>query len=122
MMTQTQTELKPIQTASGDEEQRDRVIARKSRRSDWLFAVGGLIVLFLSMGLLLALLLDLAASGASRIDYEFLTSFPSRRAEDAGILSAWVGTRSEEHTSELQSLMRISYAVLCLKKKKTLTS
>src|SRR3546814_8953512 len=27
--------------------------------------------------------------------------------------------RSEEHTSELQSLMRISYAVLCLKKKKT---
>src|SRR3546814_4725338 len=29
--------------------------------------------------------------------------------------------RSEEHTSELQSLMRISYAVFCLKKKKTLT-
>src|SRR3546814_8747737 len=30
-------------------------------------------------------------------------------------------TRSEEHTSELQSLMRISYAVSCLKKKKTTT-
>src|SRR3546814_6810173 len=30
--------------------------------------------------------------------------------------------RSEEHTSELQSLMRISYAVLCLKKKKNHTS
>src|SRR3546814_5768303 len=29
-----------------------------------------------------------------------------------------VGIRSEEHTSELQSLMRISYAVFCLKKKK----
>src|SRR3546814_5989953 len=29
------------------------------------------------------------------------------------------GIRSEEHTSELQSLMRISYAVFCLKKKKT---
>src|SRR3546814_10759499 len=28
------------------------------------------------------------------------------------------GCRSEEHTSELQSLMRISYAVFCLKKKK----
>src|SRR3546814_3392113 len=28
------------------------------------------------------------------------------------------GSRSEEHTSELQSLMRISYAVFCLKKKK----
>src|SRR3546814_4793962 len=35
----------------------------------------------------------------------------------------WAGctaaSRSEEHTSELQSLMRISYAVFCLKKKKT---
>src|SRR3546814_8454833 len=29
------------------------------------------------------------------------------------------GTRSEEHTSELQSLMRTSYAVFCLKKKNT---
>src|SRR3546814_4012228 len=31
-------------------------------------------------------------------------------------------SRSEEHTSELQSLMRISYAVFCLKKKKTKTT
>src|SRR3546814_4687794 len=36
---------------------------------------------------------------------------------DAGIVHH-VGERSEEHTSELQSLMRISYAVFCLKKKK----
>src|SRR3546814_3719307 len=35
-----------------------------------------------------------------------------------GLLPALV-MRSEEHTSELQSLMRISYAVFCLKKKKT---
>src|SRR3546814_3052689 len=44
----------------------------------------------------------------------------------AGVLKRWDGTawigdgpdkRSEEHTSELQSLMRISYAVFCLKKK-----
>src|SRR3546814_1020231 len=32
------------------------------------------------------------------------------------------GGRSEEHTSELQSLMRISYAVFCLKKKTTITT
>src|SRR3546814_5984760 len=32
-----------------------------------------------------------------------------------------VKSRSEEHTSELQSLMRISYAVFCLKKKKIIT-
>src|SRR3546814_8960810 len=31
-----------------------------------------------------------------------------------------IDTRSEEHTSELQSLMRISYAVFCLKKKKSI--
>src|SRR3546814_8491461 len=34
-------------------------------------------------------------------------------------VAVWFGYRSEEHTSELQSLMRISYAVFCLKKKKT---
>src|SRR3546814_1072739 len=33
-------------------------------------------------------------------------------------MKAKASRRSEEHTSELQSLMRISYAVLCLKKKK----
>src|SRR3546814_3547870 len=33
---------------------------------------------------------------------------------------ALLGERSEEHTSELQSLMRISYAVFCLKKKKNI--
>src|SRR3546814_5511507 len=35
--------------------------------------------------------------------------------------AAAAGVRSEEHTSELQSLMRISYAVFCLKKKKYIT-
>src|SRR3546814_18974203 len=44
--------------------------------------------------------------------------------DDAGVKERWRsqiergGARSEEHTSELQSLMRISYAVFCLKKKK----
>src|SRR3546814_2453765 len=39
----------------------------------------------------------------------------------AGWMLGWGGTqrRSEEHTSELQSLMRISYAVFCVKKKKS---
>src|SRR3546814_6201355 len=36
----------------------------------------------------------------------------------AGVAGAGIAVRSEEHTSELQSLMRISYAVFCLKKKK----
>src|SRR3546814_5143421 len=37
-------------------------------------------------------------------------------------LAACRAIRSEEHTSELQSLMRISYAVFCLKKKKQITT
>src|SRR3546814_4376020 len=36
------------------------------------------------------------------------------------LLTSPATPRSEEHTSELQSLMRISYAVFCLKKKKTI--
>src|SRR3546814_3289537 len=39
--------------------------------------------------------------------------------QDVEDLLAVARLRSEEHTSELQSLMRISYAVFCLKKKKT---
>src|SRR3546814_3933147 len=38
-----------------------------------------------------------------------------------GFAGAMPGSRSEEHTSELQSLMRISYAVFCLKKKNKTT-
>src|SRR3546814_10040974 len=46
-----------------------------------------------------------------------------RTGDNAGIAAAFstvfpVRVRSEEHTSELQSIMRISYAVFCLKKKK----
>src|SRR3546814_4247280 len=41
------------------------------------------------------------------------------RIESRGRFVEQKGARSEEHTSELQSLMRHSYAVFCLKKKKT---
>src|SRR3546814_3809614 len=41
-----------------------------------------------------------------------------RELTDA-LVEIWGRMRSEEHTSELQSLMRISYAVFCLKKKKS---
>src|SRR3546814_1701617 len=47
--------------------------------------------------------------------------FAAGAATPAAMVMADTGAqvRSEEHTSELQSLMRISYAVLCLKKKRT---
>src|SRR3546814_6634346 len=42
---------------------------------------------------------------------------PGKSSSDGIIGADHAGWRSEEHTSELQSLMRISYAVFCLKKK-----
>src|SRR3546814_2713148 len=46
----------------------------------------------------------------------------SKICNDLRLLSSGPRARSEENTSELQSLMRISYAVLCLKKKNTNTT
>src|SRR3546814_3826483 len=54
------------------------------------------------------------------LNYRWPTDFSLYRWEfERGVtkLEAAVEGRSEEHTSELQSLMRISYAVFCLKKK-----
>src|SRR3546814_10423093 len=44
--------------------------------------------------------------------------YSTRKISDAATGTLLASVRSEEHTSELQSLMRISYAVFCLKKKK----
>src|SRR3546814_16593375 len=48
-----------------------------------------------------------------------LFTLADRHDPAAGTAGGGIVPRSEEHTSELQSLMRISYAVFCLKKKKT---
>src|SRR3546814_1561450 len=49
-------------------------------------------------------------------------AFLGVRVPADGMARALATSRSEEHTSELQSLMRISYAVFCLKKKKNTTT
>ncbi|MBX3383994.1 MAG: phosphate ABC transporter permease PstA [Phycisphaeraceae bacterium] len=66
-------------------------IARR-RRIDLCFAVAGAVVLTLALGVLVALVTNLAKDGAARLGWDFLTSFPSRRAGDAGVKSAIVGT------------------------------
>jgi len=65
-----------------------------SRRKnfDKLFVVVGLLIMMSCLGLLALLFLDLVRDGASRFGWDFLTQFPSRKAERAGILSAFVGT------------------------------
>jgi phosphate transport system permease protein len=59
---------------------------------EWLFLVSAWVALLLTISVLLAILGKLSADGLTRINWQFLTSFPSRRPEEAGIFSAWVGT------------------------------
>src|SRR3546814_7034821 len=63
-----------------------------------------------------------AVSGGNPMPLSVTSSvraFPARESEIQIGAGSGEYFRSEEHTSELQSLMRISYAVFCLKKKKT---
>jgi len=62
------------------------------RSQDILFYSLGFLVLFLGLSVLIALLFNLFSQGFDRLDTQFLTSFPSRHAQKAGILSAWVGS------------------------------
>jgi len=57
-----------------------------------MFVAAGLTILFGCLGILAILIFDLVRDGAPRFGWDFLTSFPSRKAEHAGILSAAVGT------------------------------
>lgn len=62
------------------------------RRQDACFNVLGAACTLICIAILFILLGNLAYSGASRLDWQFLTSFPSRHAAKAGILAAWVGS------------------------------
>src|SRR3546814_6455520 len=62
-----------------------------------------------------------SSSCVSRFSSGLCASAKQPIISEEGKGQGWLATRSEEHTSELQSLMRISYAVFCLKKKKHTT-
>jgi phosphate transport system permease protein len=64
----------------------------RRKQLDQVFILIGLAVMFSCLGLLAILFFDLVRDGADRFGWDFLTQFPSRKAEKAGILSAWVGT------------------------------
>src|SRR3546814_6829458 len=95
---------------------------------DWLVALAAATIL-MPVLLLISLLIVLDSRGSPifrqrRIGYRgqpfVVWKFRTMSVtdiDDSG--SSDARTRSEEHTSELQSLMRISYAVFCLKKQKT---
>ena len=62
------------------------------KQIDKVFIAIGMALLFGCLGILAILFFDLVSDGASRFGWDFFTSFPSRKAENAGILSAAVGT------------------------------
>src|SRR3546814_8560476 len=62
-----------------------------------------------------------SGSAAAAVASDLRSAYVDQDRDDrlSALRALW--DRSEEHTSELQSLMRISYAVFCLKKKKKMT-
>ena len=68
-----------------------RLIA-EHKRWDAIFGIIGLLCLMVGVLTFASLFVEMALNGFDRLSGSFFTSFPSRRAADAGILSAWVGS------------------------------
>jgi len=66
-----------------------KVLNRWANSAFYLF---GLIATLFGLAVLVILIADIVADGLERIGWQFLTNYPSRRPEEAGALSAWVGT------------------------------
>lgn len=66
--------------------------SEKNRLKDKAFQVFGIFCTFIGLVVLAVFLIDIVIEGIGRIDWDFLTSLPSRRAGSAGILTAWAGT------------------------------
>ena len=69
-----------------------RKLIGSAKRWDLIFGLCGLFALMFAVLTLVALFVDMAFVGMARLEPDFFTSFPSRRAENAGILSAWMGS------------------------------
>jgi phosphate transport system permease protein len=69
-----------------------RSLIASGKRKQVIFAAAGVLCTAFAVLVLFAAFLDLLIDGLPRLSWNFLTSFPSRRASEAGILSAWVGS------------------------------
>ena len=63
-----------------------------NKKKDTLFMLSALVATFVGLMFLTVLIVDILIDGMVRLDWSFLTSYPSRRPERAGILPALVGT------------------------------
>jgi phosphate transport system permease protein len=64
----------------------------RARWREWAFQVVALMAMVFTIGILITLIVDVCIDGGPRLGWQFLTSFPSRKPELAGILSALVGS------------------------------
>ena len=69
-----------------------RALIARHKRHDMMFALCGLLALMVGVLTFFVLFTGMVIDGLPRLSLDFFTNFPSRRAENAGILSAWVGT------------------------------
>ncbi len=69
-----------------------RAMIKRHKVNDYIFSVIGIIALMIGLLTLLTLFIDLIYDGSARFNLQFLSDYPSRRAEHAGLLSAWVGS------------------------------
>lgn len=69
-----------------------RAMIRRHKLNDAIFAAVGLVALMIGLLTLLILFIDLVLDGYPRFNMDFLSQFPSRHAEQAGLLSALVGS------------------------------
>jgi phosphate transport system permease protein len=69
-----------------------RKLIASHKRWDLVFALTGVMALMVGVLTFTALFVDMAIDGVPRLSWEFFTNFPSRKAGQAGILSAWVGS------------------------------
>ena len=69
-----------------------RAMIKRHKLNDYIFSLIGLLALMLALLTLLILFTDLVMDGHERFNLKFLSDFPSRRAANAGLLSAWVGS------------------------------
>jgi len=69
-----------------------RSLIAGGKRNQVMFAAAGVLCTAFAILVLIAAFLNLLIDGAPRLSWDFLTNFPSRRAGEAGILSAWVGS------------------------------
>jgi phosphate transport system permease protein len=65
---------------------------KRNRNIDTAFKYVGIFFTLFGIAVLFVFIINILIDGLTRIDWEFITNLPSRRASKAGILTAWTGT------------------------------